>query len=129
MKVRAKKEFSGARWGNVSIGNWIDVSVEMARQLISAGLVEEVEVDSMGKQKPLSSLQVDQVPHNSNLTTSSDSETLESAKSSQSTQATEPQIATSSTPVIASGGKSTQKPQRTSKKGGRKTSGQQTNTV
>ncbi len=124
MKVKAKKAFQGPKWGNVSSGDTLDVPVDLARQLKEWGLIEEVEIDTLGKPQQSSSLQAAQASQKSNVKQSKKQETKDSAKLSESTQVSKQQSATLSMDATEDGGKSTPKKPRKKRKSGRKTSGQ-----
>lgn len=127
MKVTVRKAFSGPHWGNVSTGDTLDVNPGMARQLREAGLIEEVEIDVLGKPEQSLSSQVAQVSPKPSPITSESLENKVDAKSLQSTPALEQQNQTSSMDVIEDGGRNTTKKPRKKRTSGRKISGQQMN--
>ena len=40
MKFKALKSFSSIRWGNINVGDMIDLQKDTARQMIDSGMVE-----------------------------------------------------------------------------------------
>lgn len=40
MKFRSLKEFSSLRWGNVSVGDMIELDKDIAKQMVDLGYVE-----------------------------------------------------------------------------------------
>lgn len=40
MKFKALKSFSSIRWGNIKVGDMIDLQKDTARQMIDSGMVE-----------------------------------------------------------------------------------------
>jgi hypothetical protein len=40
MKFRSLKEFSSVRWGNVSVGDMIELDKDIAKQMVDMGYVE-----------------------------------------------------------------------------------------
>ena len=110
MKVKAKINFSSTTHGNVVAGQILELGSNIAFQMRDADMVEFVEGKKLEKKpEPSQSLQAAPASVEIKPENLKPLETKTESKSSESTRATKPRSATTSTQPTGDGGKSTPK--------------------
>ena len=125
IEVTAKMRFQSSIYGNIDPGDKFKCTVADARQFKQHDMIEEVEIDPMGKPLQSSSLQAAPASPEIKPNTLERSENKDDAKSSESTPAIKQPSATLSTDATEDGGKSTTRKRQRKPRSGPKTSGRQ----